>query len=389
MEAEPKRDGAVQPSVALVAASLEIVGGQGVQADALRRHLVAEGLDVGFVPINPRLPPPVAAVRQIPYLRTLVNEVWFVALLARLRSYDVVHLFCASYWSFLLTVVPVVGACKLLRKPLLLNYHSGEAADHLAHWGVWVHPWLRQVDRIVVPSEYLRGVFARFGYTVDVVPNILARDAFPYRERRQVQPRLLSNRNLEAHYGVDTVIEAFARLRRSHPEAQLTVAGWGSQGRRLVSHATALGESGIAFLGQLPPHAMRRLYATHDIFVNASVVDNQPVSILEAFASGLPVVSTPTGDIRNLVVHERTGLLVPPRKPTPLAEAVERLLQAPQHARRLARAAYAGLERFTWPAVRAGWLEVYQQLAAAASSKMRARRPNRAHGVGALGRRLR
>ena len=53
---------------------------------------------------------------------------------------------------------------RLLGKPVILNYHSGEAADHLGRWGVLVHPWLSLADEIVVPSDYLRQVFRSHGY---------------------------------------------------------------------------------------------------------------------------------------------------------------------------------------------------------------------------------
>ena len=98
--------------------------------------------------------------------------------------------------------------------------------------------------------------------------------------------------------------------------------------------------------------------------MNSSVVDNQPLSILEAFATGLPVVSTPTGDIPSLVRHEETGLLVPQGDPSAMAEAVARLLEHPERARLMARLARQELRRFTWPQVRAEWAAVYAGSAA-------------------------
>ena len=108
---------------------------------------------------------------------------------------------------------------------------------------------------------------------------------------------------------------------------------------------------------------MPQLYAEHDIFVNASVLDNQPVSILEAFAAGLPVVSTSAGDIPLMVRHGETGLLVAPGDPVALAEAMAAVWRAPEEARQRAARARREVAKYTWPAVRDQWAAVYAERA--------------------------
>src|SRR5262249_51467782 len=137
--------------VALVATSLDILGGHAVQALALLRGLAGDGTAVRLVPVNPRFPRALAGLRRVPLLRTVLNQVLYCASLRRLREADVVHVFCASYWSFLLGPVPALLAARVWRRPVVLHYHSGEAADHLARWGVLVHPWLRRADGLAVP----------------------------------------------------------------------------------------------------------------------------------------------------------------------------------------------------------------------------------------------
>ena len=198
--------------VAIVAASLDILGGQGVQAHTLIRSLREDGCDARLVAVNPRFPFGLRWLRRVPYARTVLNQLLYVPGLLRLADVDVAHVFSASYASFLLAPVPAMLAAKALGRRVVLHYHSGEAEDHLANWGALVHPWLSLADEIVVPSAYLRGVFARFGYRARVIPNVVDLTAFDYRERRPLRPRLLSTRNLERHYRVDVIIEAFARL---------------------------------------------------------------------------------------------------------------------------------------------------------------------------------
>ncbi len=345
--------------IALVAPSLDILGGQGVQADTLANMLRADGHDVELIPINPRFPPALSWLRKIPFARTVLNEALYALSMRRLGEFDLAHVFTASYFSFLLTVVPAAAAAKLFDRKLVLNYHSGEADDHLGRWGRFVHPWLRGADLIVVPSNYLREVFAKYGYDAEVVPNAVPLSKFSYRERKPLRPRLLSTRNLESLYGVDDVIEAFALVRRRFPEATLEVAGSGSEEARLRALADQKAPGAIKFLGRVEPEQVPGLYDRGDIYVNASRIDNQPLSLLEAFAAGTPVVSTPTGDIKSMIRNNETGLLVPAHDPHALADAIGSLLENPDRALEMAHGAHERVQAHAWPNVKDGWAQVY------------------------------
>ncbi len=347
-----------RPRIALVAASLDILGGQGVQARGLVDELSRDGYAVSFIPINPRFPAGLGWLRRLPYVRTVLNQVLYAPSLRRLRHVDVVHVFSASYWSFLLSALPPILAARALGKRVVLHYHSGEAADHLARWGVLVHPWLRLVDELVVPSAYLQAVFARHGHAARVIRNVVDTSRFAYRARTPLRPRLLSARNLERYYRVDVVIEAYALLRAQRADATLTIAGCGNEEARLRELARSR-EVPARFQGRVEPAAMPQVYDEADIFLNASVVDNQPVSVLEAFAAGLPVVSTATGDLADMVRDGETGLIVPAEDPAAMAKAVGALLEDPDRALGITQRARLEVDRYVWPRVRDQWAAVY------------------------------
>jgi len=353
--------------IAIVAPSLDILGGQGVQASSLVQALESDGFEVMFIPVNPRFPRGLRWLRRIPLARTVLNQCLYLPKLVTLRYADVVHVFSASYWSFLLAPVPAIMAARIFGKPVILNYHSGEAEDHLDGWGLLVHPWLRRVSEIVVPSTYLQNIFSRHGYCAHVVRNIIDTSGFHYRERLNLQPLLLSNRNLEAHYGVGNTLKAFALLQKQWPQARLKVAGYGSERVGLEDWVRSEHLGGVEFVGRIEPEAMHLLYDEADIFVNASVVDNQPISILEAFASGLPVVSTPVGDIPAMLRYQQNGTLVPPNDPAAMAAAITMLLETPGEAISMARRARAEVEHYTWAQVGASWTELYRKKSEAAA----------------------
>ncbi|HEV8441371.1 MAG TPA: glycosyltransferase family 4 protein [Methylomirabilota bacterium] len=348
-----------RPRVTLIVAGLEILGGHGVQASTLSARLREDGYDVAWLPVNPRFPRGLGWVRRVPYARTALNQALYLPSLRRLGEADVAHVFAASYWSFLVSPAPAIVMARRLGKRVVLNYHSGEAEDHLARWGPLVHPFLRMADAIVVPSVYLREVFARHGYRARVIPNVVDLSRFRYRDRMPAGPRLLSTRNLEPYYRVEDIVEAFALIRARHPEASLTIAGTGGQDAPLRRLAERLGTEGVRFVGRVEPEAMPGLYDESDIFLNASVVDNQPLSVLEAFAAGLPVVSTGAGDLSAMVRDGETGCVVPPRDPAAIAKAVMALLEDPSRALGLARRARRSVEAHTWAEVGEQWAAVY------------------------------
>ena len=350
--------------VLIVAPSLGILGGQAVQAARLMKRLQDESsLEIGFLPINPRLPGVLRKLQAIKYVRTIVTSIWYVSsLLARLRNYDVIHIFSASYFSFVLAPTPAILIAKLYRRKIVLNYHSGEAEDHLARWPSAIKT-MRLADEIAVPSEYLVRVLSRFGLRARAICNTIETEAFQFRERRPLRPVFLSNRNLESHYGVDCVLRAFATIQTHFSEACLTVAGDGSQRRSLEQLAEELKLRNVEFKGQVDHDQVFGLYDAADIYLNGSLIDNQPLSLLEAFACGLPVVTTNAGGIPDIVTHEQSGLLVECEDYEAMAAAAMRLVRDSELAKRIVKQAREECAKYSWNAVRKQWLELYEALA--------------------------
>jgi glycosyltransferase involved in cell wall biosynthesis len=351
--------------VLMVAPSFDILGGQAVQAARLLDRLRREpGLDVGFLPVNPRLPGILRKLQAIKYVRTVVTSIAYVAsLFGRVWNYDVIHIFSASYFSFVLAPTPALLIGKLYGKKLLLNYHSGEAEDHLHRWRRTAIPTLRLADALIVPSAYLVRVFARVCLEAKPIYNLIETDRFRFRERRPLRPVFLCNRNFEKHYGVDRVLRAFALVQKRIPEAELIVAGDGPERFALEQLARELCLKDTQFTGRVSHDRVVELYDSADIFVNGSQIDNQPLSILEAFACGLPVVTTNAGGIPDMVTHERTALVVSRGAHEQLAASALRLIDDPALAQRMIQQGREECRKYNWEAVRDQWLNAYHHLA--------------------------
>ncbi len=347
--------------VAIVAPTLGILGGHSVQAQRLLEEWAADpDVDAWLVPINPAPPGPLARLLNIKYLRTAITQLmYWPLLLAELRRADVVHVFSASYSSFLLSPLPAILVARFLRRPVVLNYHSGEAGDHLRRSEL-ARTVIAKCERTVVPSRYLVDVFAGHGLDAAAIPNVVDVKRFAYRERNPLRPRILSVRNFEILYNVACTLRAFQLVQRRWPNAELTLVGSGSEEPRLRALARELALERVTFTGRIEPAQMAGYYASHDIYVQTPDIDNMPISVLEAYASGLPVVSTDAGGVPSILTHDEDGLLAPVGNHDAIAQHILRLLEQPGVARELARSGQKRCDAFTWPNVRDLWLSEYR-----------------------------
>jgi glycosyltransferase involved in cell wall biosynthesis len=329
------------------------------QTRQLAQLLSEEGCTVTFVPTNAPYRPAVigrvrgvrASFRLLPYIRQL----WIA-----MRGAELVHVMANSGWAWHLFVAPAVWVAWLRGVPVVVNYRGGDADAFLARQARFVRPTLARAAAVAVPSGFLSGVFAKYGVAASIVPNIVNLEAFHRAETMPAAPHLLVTRNLEPIYDVGTALRAFAIVAERHGDARLTVAGSGPDREKLEQLAQELAVAGrVRFTGSLENSELPALYRTANIALNSSLVDNFPISLLEAMASGVPIVSTNVGGIPYLVEHERTALLVPPGAPVALADAVLRLLEDRSLASRLRAAGIEAAQRFAWPRVRADLFDVY------------------------------
>jgi glycosyltransferase involved in cell wall biosynthesis len=317
-------------TVALIAPSPPPYGGPANQAVLLKEHLIRSG---------------------VPVLRTLVRAFFFVYRLVIISfKCNVFHVMACSYLYFFLHVLPSILIARVFGKYVMVNYRGGEAYTFISTLGRPFLTLLRKADRITVPSGYLQQVFAEIGLKTSILPNIVEVDQFQHRLPRQTtSPEFICTRNFEPYYDIPTAIRAFGIVKAAIPQSKLTLIGDGVQRGEIERLLTDLDLSrSVTMLGRLDPEEVAQNLSRTDIFINSSITDNYPNSILEAFATGLPVVTTSAGGIPYLVEHENNGLLVRPRDYKSMAEAMIRLANDHQLCLRLSRAGKETADRHSW-----------------------------------------
>lgn len=352
------------PRVCIVGPLPPPSGGMANQCDQLARLLTVDGFAVEVVrnnaPYRPAwagsLPVLRAAFRLVPYLVRL----WMAAGRA-----DVMHVLANSGWAWHLFAAPAVWIGRLRGTPVIINYRGGNAGVFFAGAPAIVHRTLRMASLRITPSSYLRRVFEAHALDSRIVPNIIDLSRFGARAPRRFgdAPHLIVTRNLEDIYDIPTALKAFARIRIRFCRARLTVAGEGPALSQLQTLARELQiDMAVDFCGRIDNTKIPELYASADCMLNPSTVDNMPISILEAFACGVPVVSTDAGGIPDIATDGVSARLVPVGDTNALAAAAIQVLGDPSACAHMVAAGLDEVARYSWTRVGPQWREIYQNL---------------------------
>jgi len=258
--------------------------------------------------------------------------------------------------------------CALAAQWLGIRYipilHGGKLPDRLKKsprmsrrifGGAWVN---------VAPSGYLYEVFEKAGFRVRYIPNHIAIDEYRYKERQTLRPRLLYVRAFSELYNPMMALEVLQRLHKRYPEAELCMVGPDRDGtmERTKRKCKEMGlEKRVKFMGKMDKKAWHELSRDYDIFINTTNADNTPVSLMEAMALGLPIVTTNVGGIPYLVEDGVDALCVEAGDAEAMYQKIAWLLIHPEAAVEIARNARKKAESFDWSNVRAKWIELLRE----------------------------
>jgi glycosyltransferase involved in cell wall biosynthesis len=175
------------------------------------------------------------------------------------------------------------------------------------------------------------------------------------------EPKVLYVGRLSREKSLDALIDAFALASPSVPEARLVIVGTGPYAKPLASRAA--GER-VLFLGARTGDELAKLMASSDVFVSPSETETFGNTVVEAQASGLPVVVANRGAARENMIHEITGLCVDARQPQDMAAAISSLLVDRRRRARMAEAATAFARRYSMSAAAEGTFGEYRRFLA-------------------------
>ncbi|PID78155.1 MAG: hypothetical protein CSB21_01640 [Deltaproteobacteria bacterium] len=340
----------MQETIAIVSPLPPPYGGMAIQAEKLYENLKNEGLAVRKIPTNLRFNK-LEFIEKIPFLRTLARMFVFLLHLNReLKDIDCIYFLTGFYNFFFWVTLPAIILIKLKRKRIILSARGGDAKKFFRENKTVTKFFLKQVDIVTTPSFFLKKIFMEeLNIKAKVIPNIADLSQFEFIKKEKFKPKIIVTRALEEIYDVEGIIRAFDIISGKISDAELGIVGGGSLEASLKELVFELGLSEkVYFYGEVEHKKLPFIYKKYDIFMNASKVDNLPGSILEAFASGLPVVSTDSGGISYMVENNFSGLLCKAGGYKSLAENALKIINNPEKGIYLSKNGYMEIEKYKW-----------------------------------------
>ena len=217
----------------------------------------------------------------------------------------------------------------------------------------------------ISPSEFLLKVLLDKGHHVKSIPNFIDVQNYPFNLRKTITPKLLWVRSFHEVYNPTMAIEVLSSLVKEHCDALLTMVGPDKDGSQndCIKLAEQLGvDNNLKITGKLSKEEWRDLSKHHDIFINTTHIDNTPVSVIEAMALGLPIVSTNVGGIPYLLKNNENALLVKSNDTFGMVSQIKFLINNPKKSMKISENAHLLVENFSWEKVETRWVEVIESI---------------------------
>ncbi|WP_282017540.1 glycosyltransferase family 4 protein [Salegentibacter mishustinae] len=261
-----------------------------------------------------------------------------------------------NFWYAVLTA----ELCSKLELDYILLLHGGDLPERLKNNPKLSASLFKKAKLNIAPSRYLFKEFQQAGFgNIKYIPNSISLKDYTFKARKNLKPKLLWVRAFAEIYNPILAIKVLEELLKEYPDARLCMVG--PEKDESFKECFKYAESNklpVKFTGKLTKQEWIDLSKEYDIFLSTTNVDNTPVSLIEAMALGIPIVSTKVGGIPYLIQDNETGLLVPPKNKSALIDALNALLENQNLAESLSQNARNQAEKFDWEIVKNEWKKV-------------------------------
>ncbi|MFN2582276.1 MAG: glycosyltransferase family 4 protein [Candidatus Dormibacteria bacterium] len=287
-------------------------------------------------------------------IRALLND----------AAFDVVH-----YHEPLVPALPIT-VLRFHRGANVATFHAMARRNLGYYYGrPFLKRYFNRLHGLIAVSDPARDFVARyFDGDYRIVPNGIDCSRF----NPNLQPiddsrahgwlTVLFVGRLESRKGFPTLLEAYGALRQQRAGVRLVVVGEGPMRWGYERQAEALGIPDVSFRGHVSAEDIARYHASADVFCSpATGSESFGIVLLEAMASGVPVIASTIPGFSQVVSHGEDGLLEPPKQPAAWTAALRELLDDEPRRRAMGRAGLAKAQRYDWGRVVDGVLDVYQE----------------------------
>ncbi|MDT8346686.1 MAG: glycosyltransferase family 4 protein [Flavobacteriaceae bacterium] len=286
-------------------------------------------------------------------LLRLLHMLWSVVRFARTLDWVLIDTYSTRnfYYAWL-----VAETCQMFKLNYLPILHGGKLPWRLKSNPILCHRMFKKAFVNVAPSGYLYEAFRLHYNNVVCIPNSIDLKLYSFLNKTFEVPRILWVRSFAAIYNPMLAVEAFAEIQSKYPKASLSMVGPDKDGslKQCQARAHQLGLE-ITFTGKLSKQEWIQYSTGFNICLNTTNYDNTPVSLIEAMALGLVVISTKVGGIPFLIQDKLDGLLVNPDSKGEILQAVELILTDKSLQKKILHNARLKAETMDWNRIKLMW----------------------------------
>lgn len=250
--------------------------------------------------------------------------------------------------------------CRILNVKYIPKLHGGDLPSRIVRTKFFSNLIFNHAYINIAPSYYLYEAFKSNGYTnLKYIPNTIELQLYPQSVKTFDSPRILWVRSFAKIYNPIMAVKVFINLKKTYPDATLCMIGPKKDDsfEKTKRFAQKNGVE-VTFTGKLSKEAWIAKSKDYNVFINTTHFDNTPISVIEAMALGLPVVSTNVGGIPYLLRDEHNALLVEDNDLAGMTEKVDRLFKDPTLAEKISGNAKATVQSFDWEIVKKEWIDL-------------------------------
>ncbi len=272
------------------------------------------------------------------------------------RSTDIVLIDTYGALNFYYAYL-VAKACQLYNLEYIPILHGGNLPTRLEESKLFSGSLFGGAKMNVAPSEFLFRIFDSAGFkNLQIIPNAIELNKFPFKDRKQFAPKMLWVRRFQGRYNPMMAIKVLEQLKKEYPNAELCMVGPEKDGSLQKCKAYAeKHDLKVIFTGKLRKKEWAKVSEDYDIFLNSTNIDNTPISVIEAMALGLAIVSTDVGGMKDLIDHNENGILVPWKDEDSMVNAVRTLLKDQEKTALMTLKAREKVSSFDWEIVKINW----------------------------------
>jgi len=287
------------------------------------------------------------------FLDMIISTIWF----SKKVDYVLIDTYSTQNFYFALVTSQL---CRIFNVKYIAKLHGGDLPNRLQKSPFLCELLFRNAYKITAPSAYLMKAFeVKYSKNLIYIPNTIEIDKYNFLKRECNVPKLLWVRSFSKIYNPKMAIDVLFNLKKDFPRAVLTMVGPDKE--NLIDdckkYASELNVE-VEFTGKLAKEEWVKLSKDYNVFINTTHFDNTPISVIEAMALGLPIVSTNVGGIPFLLTDKENGLLIADCDTDGMTNAIAEIFNNEILREKIATNARNTVESFDWNVIKQKWFEI-------------------------------